>query len=137
MTTKQRITTVFFNAISALLLAAQPILAMAPPPDPNAPQPPAWAKYGPLLFFGIVFWFLLLRPQSKQRKERDNFVKSLKKGDRVVTQGGIIGTILQVTTNVILLKVSDETKIEFQKSAIVGHWKEEEAKEPAVVSSGS
>lgn len=71
-----------------------------------------------ILMFG-VFYFLLIRPQQKKEKDRKNMIQNLKKGDRVVTSGGILGTVVGVKDSIVVLKVGDEdTKIEFLKSAI-------------------
>src|SRR5689334_5927391 len=64
------------------------------PVDPNAPPPPAWVNIVPIAVMFGVFYFLLIRPQLRQKKEKDNLVSALKKGDRVITQGGLIVTIV-------------------------------------------
>ena len=67
---------------------ANDLMAMAskPNPDPNAPPPPAWVSFVPMLAMVAVFYFLLIRPQSKQRQEKQRLVENLKKGDKVLTQ---------------------------------------------------
>lgn len=75
----------------------------------------------PLVFMFIVFYFLLIRPQQKRQQDVNKMVQELKKGDRVVTSGGVIGTIAGVQNDYVILKVGDaETKIEILKSAITG-----------------
>lgn len=86
--------------------------------------PPAANPFGTLLPFllimGAIFYFMLLRPQSKERKQREAMLSSIKKNDRVVTIGGIIGTVQSVRDDEITLKVdeSSNTKITFSRSAI-------------------
>ena len=71
-----------------------------------------------VLMFGI-FYFLLIRPQQKKQKEHEVMVKSLKKGDRVVTSGGMIGTIHTLQDDYVVLKTGDsETKIEVLRTHI-------------------
>jgi len=76
----------------------------------------------PLLFvilatFGI-FYFILIRPQQKKQKELQKMVEALKKGDRVMTNGGIFGTVAGVKDNIVVLRIADEVKIEVLKSAV-------------------
>jgi preprotein translocase subunit YajC len=70
----------------------------------------------------LVVWFLLIRPQRKRAKEHTTMLTALQKGDKVVTSSGILGTIVGINEqdSIIVLKVADDTKIEFLKSAIAG-----------------
>ena len=75
----------------------------------------------PLLVMFVVFYFLLIRPQQKRQKDVDRMIQELKKGDKVTTTGGIIGTVAGIQNDYVILKVGDsETKIEVLKSAITG-----------------
>ena len=73
-----------------------------------------------LMFVPIIaiFYFLIIRPQRKKQKETDNMLKALKKGDRIVTIGGIHGTIQTCRTSTVIVKVDDGVKLEFSRSAI-------------------
>lgn len=76
-----------------------------------------------LVLFGLmaaVFYFILIRPQGKERKRRQAMIDALKKNDRVITVGGIVGTVLSVKDNEVTLKVdeSSNTKITFTRAAI-------------------
>lgn len=73
----------------------------------------------------LVFYFLLIRPQKKRDKEAKAMMAALKKGDKIVTIGGIRGTIATVRENTVVIKVEDDSKIEFNKSAISSVLKEE------------
>ncbi len=75
---------------------------------------------GMFAVMGVMFYFLLIRPQSKQRKEHENLLKNLKTGDRVLTNGGIYGIITNVKEKTVLLKIADNVKVEVVKSAISG-----------------
>ena len=74
-----------------------------------------------LITFGlvfIIFYFLIIRPQNKKQKEAKKMIEAVKKGDKVVTIGGVHGTVASVKDGTIVVKVDDNCKIEFSKSAI-------------------
>jgi len=70
-----------------------------------------------LVIFGI-FYFLLVRPQMKKQKEHQSMVNSLKKGDKVVTTGGIHGTVVGIKDDIAVIKIAEEVKIEVSKSCV-------------------
>jgi preprotein translocase subunit YajC len=72
-----------------------------------------------LLMFGI-FYFMIIRPQSKKAKELQKMLSELKKGDDVVTQGGIIGKISGIKDNELILQLQDGVRVRFLRSAITG-----------------
>ena len=78
-------------------------------------------QFGPfiplILLFGI-FYFLLIRPQQKQQKKRQEMLKSLQKGDRVVTIGGIHGVIKEIDETIISLRVADNLNLKFARAAV-------------------
>ena len=76
-------------------------------------------QFGPILLIFVIMYFLLIRPQQQQQKKPQQMLKALKKGDRVVTSGGMMGTVLGVDDAKVVLKVADDGKIEFLKSAVV------------------
>ena len=89
---------------------------------PNADPQPGLLQ-SPLLLFGVlgaILYFMMLRPQSRERKKRAEMIAAIKKNDRVVTIGGILGTVVSVKDNEVTLKVdeSNNTKITFTKSSI-------------------
>ncbi len=65
-----------------------------------------------------IFYFLIIRPQSKKKKETQSMLSSLAKNDKIVTIGGIRGTVQAVKDDAVVVKVDDNTKMEFSKSAI-------------------
>ncbi len=71
-----------------------------------------------LLLMLLVMYFFMIRPQNKKQKEMEKKIASLKKGDKVVTIGGIHGTIAQAKEKTLVVKVDDNTKLEFNRSAI-------------------
>ena len=70
-----------------------------------------------LLVFGVM-WLFMIRPQRKQQKELEKFRNELKKGDKVVTIGGIFGIIAEINERDVLIKVDGETKLRVSKNAI-------------------
>lgn len=75
--------------------------------------------WGMLILIFVVMWFFMIRPQRKQQKELQTFRDGLKKGDKVVTVGGIFGTVEEVKDDSILLKVDKEVKLRVAKSSVV------------------
>jgi preprotein translocase subunit YajC len=82
-----------------------------------------------LLMFG-VFYFVLWRPQSKERKKVESFRQNLKKGDRIWTQGGLIGTVTQVEDQAVYLDIG-AGKVRVLKTFVGGEFKEKGEAEPA------
>jgi len=72
----------------------------------------------PFVFIIAIFYFLIIRPQSKKRKETEKMLSALKKGDKVITIGGLHGTIQSVKETTVILKADDNVKLEFLRSAI-------------------
>jgi preprotein translocase subunit YajC len=94
----------------------------APPAGGN--PPPAFLdlirSFGPIILIVIVFYFFIFGSKRKQEKERQSMLSQLKKGDRVQTIGGILGTVVEARDSEVLVKVdeSSNTKIRFSRSAI-------------------
>lgn len=74
----------------------------------------------PLLLVLAVFYFIVILPAKKQQKKKDSMIASLKKGDRVVTSGGIHGTVANVENDTVMVKVSENQKLRISKSAVAG-----------------
>ena len=66
----------------------------------------------------LIFYFLIIRPQRKKDKEQRLMIEAMKKGDKVVTIGGIHGTVVAVKDSTVVIKVDDNARIEFAKAAI-------------------
>jgi len=84
-------------------------------------------QFLPLIIIAVLFYFLLIRPQQKKQKEHEKLVSGVKTGDKVVTAGGIHGIVANVKESTFLVKVADNVKIEFDKSAITSLTKAEAA----------
>ncbi len=68
--------------------------------------------------FVALFYFMLIRPQQKRQKQRNMMLASLKKGDRIVTIGGLHGTIVDLTEDKVTLKVNESSRLVFERSAV-------------------
>jgi preprotein translocase subunit YajC len=77
----------------------------------------------PLILLFAVFYFLLIRPQQKRAKTHKQFIENLKKGDRVVTSGGMYGTITGVTDDSVTIEVAEKVRVKVLKSAIADYAK--------------
>ncbi len=74
----------------------------------------------PLILIFVVFYFLLIRPQQKKAKDHQAFLKDLKKGDQVVTSGGMHGEITGITDKVVTLQIADNIRVKVSRSYILG-----------------
>lgn len=82
-----------------------------------------WSNIFPLLMMVsifVIFYFLLIRPQQKKAKEHRQFLENLKRGDRVITSGGLIGEIITLGDQVLTLEISDKVRVEVGRGHIAG-----------------
>lgn len=78
------------------------------------------STFVPFVLIIAIFYFFLIRPQNKKQKETEKMINALKKGDKVVTIGGIHGVVSSTKEKTVIVKVDDNCKIEFSRSAIAG-----------------
>ncbi|MFO0647412.1 MAG: preprotein translocase subunit YajC [Polyangiales bacterium] len=81
-----------------------------------APSP--FGSMVPLLLFGVIFYLMVFRPMSKQRKDQEEMNKSLRKGDKVVTRGGVIGTVTGIDDQEVVLEVAEKVRMKFTRASI-------------------
>lgn len=93
------------------------VLAMARPQGAAEPAP-FWVQLVPFFLIFVIFYLLLIRPQAKRQKEHQQMLAGLKKGDEVLTQGGLYGVVVGTRDDVIVLKIAENTKVEVAKQAI-------------------
>ena len=74
----------------------------------------------PFVLIILIFYFFLIRPQNKKQKETEKMIAALKKGDKIVTIGGIHGVVSSTKEKTVIVKVDDNTKLEFSRTAIAG-----------------
>ncbi len=72
----------------------------------------------PLILIFVIFYFLLIRPQQKKAKEHKHMIENLKKGDKVITSGGVFGVIEAIGTNTVTIKIAENVKVKFGKAYI-------------------
>ncbi|MGE5411959.1 MAG: preprotein translocase subunit YajC [Clostridiales bacterium] len=93
------------------------LIAMAPQPG----QQGGGSLISTFIMFGaifLIFYFMIIRPQQKKAKERDLLLSNLQKGDKIITNGGIHGTIEGLEEKTALVKIDDHVKIKIERSAI-------------------
>ncbi len=92
---------------------------LAPQAAPAAgPRPSMLSTFLPFILVFVIFYFLLIMPQRKRQRKHQDMVNNLKPGDRIITTGGIFGTVMGVQKDRIELKVAANVKIDVTKSAI-------------------
>lgn len=89
-------------------------------------QPSAWAALLPFLIILAIFYFLLILPAQRQRKRTAQMLAALKTGDKVITSGGLFGTVTALRDDVVQLRIADQVKVEVARSHILGHQPEKE-----------
>jgi preprotein translocase subunit YajC len=94
--------------------------AMAPPQGGGQQGGPAGLLTSllPLVLIFVVFYFLLIRPQQKRAKEHKQMIENLKKGDKIITSGGVYGVIEAVGTNTVTVKIAENVKVKFGKAYV-------------------
>ncbi|MGD9708569.1 MAG: preprotein translocase subunit YajC [Halothiobacillaceae bacterium] len=92
--------------------------AMAEAPAAAAQQPDPLMSFLPLILIFVVMYFLLIRPQIKRQKEHKKLIDALTKGDEVLTSGGLVGRVVELTDAFITVEVAEGTTIIVQRSAV-------------------
>jgi preprotein translocase subunit YajC len=101
------------------------LMLFAPPTGGQTPNP--FIQLVPLVLIFVVFYFFMIRPQQKKQKDRESLLDTIKRGDRVVTIGGIHGTVAGIESDkkTVLVQVADNVKIKFERTAIANIEKQE------------
>ena len=87
----------------------------------GAPKVNPLVQFMPMILIFVIFYFLMIRPQQKKQKELQAMITAIKKGDKVVTNGGILGTVSSIQDDYVVITTGDsDTKMEVLKSAIAG-----------------
>jgi preprotein translocase subunit YajC len=95
-----------------------PILDILSAAGSSGDSPPAWLQFLPLVAMGVVFWFLILRPQMRQQKQQRDKIAAIKKGDQVVTGGGLVGKVIKVDDTYADIELSPNVKVKAVKTTI-------------------
>lgn len=96
------------------------VYAMAPSAQGGGGQQSPWSTFIMLGIIFLIFYLLLIRPQQKRQKQHREMIANLKKGDMVITAGGLIGRITGLTDSVVTLEVADKVKVKVVRSQISG-----------------
>ncbi len=100
------------------------LLQDANAPAGTQPNTPGGGPFGaltqfiPFIGIGLVFWLLMIRPEQKNRKKRQAMLATIGKGDKVMTNGGLYGTIVQVQDQIVTLQIADGVRVRYSLSAI-------------------
>lgn len=86
----------------------------------DAAQGGGFAAFVPIILMFVIFYFLLIRPQQKKAKAHQEMINNLKKGDRVITSGGIHGTITSLDENTATVEIADKVKVKVTRGSIAG-----------------
>ncbi|SMC69362.1 protein translocase subunit yajC [Desulfocicer vacuolatum DSM 3385] len=81
-------------------------------------QAGGFTAFVPLILMFVIFYFLLIRPQQKKAKEHQNMINSLKKGDRIITSGGVHGTITSLGDTTVSLEIAENVKIKINRGNV-------------------
>lgn len=84
----------------------------------SAEAPPAWIQWLPIIGMIVIFWFLIIRPQMKRQKEHQQKISALKKGDQVVTAGGLVGKVVKVDDTYADIELAQGVRVKAVKSTI-------------------
>ena len=88
-------------------------------PAPGAgPASAGLVSFMPLVLIVVLFYFLMIAPQNKERKKRDEMLGGVQRGDRVLTRGGIYGTVADIRENILVLKINENNKVEVDRNYI-------------------
>jgi preprotein translocase subunit YajC len=119
---KNRREKVYFSLITlktgAFMFATEAYGMAANPGQPGQPGPGLENFLPMMIIMFIIIYFFIIRPQSRRQKETKKLLESVKKGDRVVTVGGILGLVVNVKGNVVTLKIAPDTEVDFRKTAV-------------------
>lgn len=109
---------VFFNSLLILGIRTASAMASRPGVDPNKSAPPGWVTWLPFVVIMFVVYTLMIRPQNRQRRKRQTMLDSIKKGDQIITQGGIYAKVVNVSADAVDVKINEDSKIKIQRSAV-------------------
>ena len=96
------------------------LLLMGQSQSPSGQGPNPLAMWFPIILIILIMYFLIFRPQAKRQKEHQKMLASIQKGDRIVTAGGIYGTVVGIREkdNILIVKIADNVKIELSRGSV-------------------
>ena len=112
------------------MMLAGPVFAMSAPPEGGN----LWLQFIPFALVIAIFYFIILLPAKRKQQKVDEFLGSLKVGDRVVTTGGIHGQVTKLTDQIVQLQVADKVRIEVARASVGGYQGQAPVVEPGAES---
>jgi preprotein translocase subunit YajC len=109
----------FLSAEFGFQGASLPWLLAMGAPSPGAPS--AWVQLLPFVLVVGIFYFVILLPMKRRQQKVQTFLAALKVGDRIVTSGGLFGTITRLTDDAIQVQIADKVRVEVSRNAVVGY----------------
>ncbi len=100
------------------------LLAMAAPPEGGG-SGSMIIQFMPIVLIFLVFWFMIIRPQKKQQEQRKTMLSAVKRGDKIVTSGGLFATVKDVKGDRVVATIAEGVKVEISKQSISGIVSEE------------
>lgn len=101
-----------------LLLIQDPATPAAPGATGPAPSAPWWVNFVPIVGVILLFYFMMLRPEKKQRQKREAMLRNVQKGQRVVLTSGLYGTVVALADDTVTLQVDEGVRMKFARAAI-------------------
>ena len=101
-----------------IFLRANLVLAMAAQPDSNVSP---WVQFLPFVLVLAIFYFVILLPMKRRQKKVEEFLGALKVGDKVVTTGGLYGSVTKLDTDSVQLQIAQNVRVEVSRAAVVGY----------------
>lgn len=108
----------FCVSLTPVMLAVMPALAQAQQKQSSSPFGSGSQLIFMLLLLFLIMYFLMIRPEQRKQKERQKLLNNLKKGDKVMTSSGMFGIVGNVKDNTVMVKIAENTVVEFSKNAI-------------------
>jgi len=106
-------------SLTSIYVATGAVAALAEAPAPGGPAPSPLMQFLPLILIFAIFYFLMIRPQQKRAKLQQQFLTDLKRGDMVVTNGGIVGTVKALSDKLITLEIDDGVCLKILRTQIL------------------
>jgi len=107
------------NTLRSLSISTAAILAFSTPAwAADAASPSGFTQLIPLVLIMVIFYFLLIRPQQKRAKEHRNMVEAIKKGDKILTTGGMYATVMDVKEDHLRVEIAENVRVKIQRDAV-------------------
>lgn len=104
--------------MTPISIVPQFLLAMGAPPGADISP---WVQFLPIALMAAIFYFIILLPARRRQKKVQDFLKSLKVGDRIITTGGIYGTITKLSDQSVQIQVADKVRLEVTRVSVGGY----------------